>query len=84
MVVDRQKGQNQIRVQEVQSGRQAHCQAGGYKVPNRQGSKPGGLEKAGERGRKCCLTWKHTRQTGTERQETDKYTGEDKDWRQGQ
>ena len=28
MVVDRQKGQNQIRVQEVQSGRQARGKAG--------------------------------------------------------
>ena len=51
MVVDRQKGQNQIRVQEVKSGRQAHGQgrqkgqAGGYRVQKRQGSKPGGLEK---------------------------------------
>ena len=38
MVVDRQKGQNQIRVQKVQSGRQACGQgrqkghAGGYRV----------------------------------------------------
>ena len=48
---DRQKGPNQIRVQEVQSGRQArgqgrqNGQASGYKVQKQQGSKPGGLEK---------------------------------------
>ena len=45
------KGHNQIRVQEVLSGRQArgqgrqNGQACWYRVQNRQGSKPGGLEK---------------------------------------
>ena len=73
------KGQNQFRVEEVQSGRQAcgqdmqNVQAGGYRV-QKQGSKPGGQEKgekqkAGDRGNRW-LTWKHTGRTGTERQET--------------
>jgi hypothetical protein len=80
MVVDRQKGQNQIRVQEVQSGRQAHGQgrqngqAAGYKVQKQARVKIGKtrkrrMQKSGER-EKRWLTWKNTRQTGTERQET--------------
>ena len=80
MVVDRQKGQNQIRVQEVQRGRQAHGedsqngQAGGYKVQKQARVKTGRtrkrrMQKSGER-EKRWLTWKNTRRTGTERQET--------------
>ena len=80
MVVDRQKGQNQIRVQDVQSGRQArgqgrqNGQAGGYKVQKQARVKTRRIrkrrmQKAGERENRW-LTWKHTRQTGTERQET--------------
>ena len=80
MVVDSQKGQNQIRVQEVQSGRQAHGQgrqngqAGGNNVQKQARVKTGRtrkrrMQKAGEQ-ENLLLTWKHIRQTGTERQET--------------
>ena len=75
MVVDRQKGQNQIR---LQSGRQArgqgrqNGQVGGYKVQKQARVKTGRtskrrMQKAGEWGKRW-LTWKHTRQT--ERQDT--------------
>jgi hypothetical protein len=52
MVVDRQKGQNQIRVQEVQSGRQVR--SGRYKVQKQARVKTGRtrkrrMQKAGER-----------------------------------
>jgi hypothetical protein len=49
MVVDRQRIINKVRVQEVQSGRQAcgqgrqYSQAGGFRGKGRQGSKLGGL-----------------------------------------
>jgi hypothetical protein len=46
MVMDRQKGQNQIRVADrlvVKAGRMVR--QAGTKSRNRQGSKPGGLEK---------------------------------------
>jgi hypothetical protein len=76
MVVDRQKGQKQIRVQGVQSGREAGriVRQTGTESRNRQGSKPGGLEKGEKQKeyRKNMLIdfTKHTRRTGTERQET--------------
>jgi hypothetical protein len=69
MVVDRQKGENQIRVQEIQSGYTGlWVRAGSYKVQKQaRGSKQGGLEKGemqkeSEWGKTRWLTWKHTRQ----------------------
>jgi hypothetical protein len=78
MVMDRQKGQNQIRVQEVQSGRQARGQGrqkwSGRRVQKQARVKTGRtgkgrIAKAGER-EKPLVDLEHTRQTGTERQET--------------
>ena len=74
------KRSNQIRVQEVQSGRRAcgqgrqNGQAGGYKVQKQARVKTRRtikrrMQKAGEQENRW-LTWKPTRQTGTERQET--------------
>ena len=77
MVVDRQKGQNQISPggTEWQTGQgRQNGQAGGYKVQKQARVKTGRTRKrrmqnAGE-PEKRWLTWKHTRRTGTERQET--------------
>ena len=61
MVKDRQKGQNQIRVQEVQSGRRSvtcsrQAEWSGTKSRNRQGSKLGGLEKGDRKKQEDGIT----------------------------
>jgi hypothetical protein len=89
MVMDRKKGQIQIRVQEVQSGRQArgqgrqNGQAGGYKVQKQARVKTGRtrkrrMQKAGGRG-KCWLTWNmQDKLAERDRKHRDKYTGKNK------
>ena len=82
MVVDRQKGQNQIRVADKLMVKQA-----GTKSRNRQGSKPGGLEKGEckkqENGNTLDDLEPHKKKWNTQlaqrdRKHRDKYTGQNK------
>ena len=89
IVVDMQKGQNQIRVQEVQSGRltrgqgRQNGQAGVYKV-QRQASvktrraRKRRMQKAGERENAGLLGIIQDELAQRDRKRRDKYTGENK------